>query len=138
MGADGTYRRPDNLILRGADIFSFAISKVPHSIKRAMDASGKTGDAVDYLVLHQANKMINDTIAKKLGFPLDKVPTSIEQYGNTSSASIPLTLCTNSDFFRDTRSIATSGFGVGLSWGSAVFNLPANSVTTCVESDATY
>lgn len=138
IGADGTSRRPDNLILRGADIFSFAISKVPLSIKRAMDASGTTCDAVDFLVLHQANKMINDTIAKKLGFPLDKVPTSIEQYGNTSSASIPLTLCTNPGLFIDSKSIAVSGFGVGLSWGSVVLHLPANSVTTCVESDVIY
>ena len=137
-GADGTLRRPDNLILRGADIFSFAISKVPPSIRRAMDAGGRTSSEIDFLVLHQANKMINDTIAKKLGFSAEKVPTSIEHYGNTSSASIPVTLCTNPDLFGETRTVAVSGFGVGLSWGSAVLQLPANSVLACVESNATY
>ncbi|OOG52865.1 hypothetical protein B0E47_16585 [Rhodanobacter sp. B05] len=136
--ADGILRRPDNLILRGADIFSFAISKVPLSIRRVVDAGGTTPDDIDLLVLHQANKMINDTIAKKLGFTPDKVPTSIEHYGNTSSASIPVTLCTNASLFREARTIAVSGFGVGLSWGSAVLQVPANSILTCVESDAIY
>lgn len=137
-GADGILRRPDHLILRGTDIFSFAISKVPPSIKRVMEASGNTSNNVDYLVLHQANKMINDTVAKKVGFTPDKAPTSIENYGNTSSASIPVTLCSNAMLFNNTKSIIASGFGVGLSWGSVAFSLPANSVIPCVESDATH
>lgn len=138
VGADGVTRRPDNLILRGADIFSFAISKVPPSIRRVLDASSIVAEDVDYLVLHQANKMINDTVARKLGFSAERTPTSIEQYGNTSSASIPVTLCVNAHMFEEAKSIAVSGFGVGLSWGSAVLHLPANTVLTCVESDAIY
>lgn len=137
-GIDGVSRRPDQLILRGADIFSFAISKVPQSVKRAMAAGEKTADTVDYLVLHQANKMINDTIAKKLGFSQSKAPSSIQDYGNTSSASIPVTLCAHANLFDSPKTIAACGFGVGLSWGTALVELPANAVIACVESDATY
>lgn len=131
---DGIIRRPDQLILRGADIFSFAISKVPPSIQAVMQAAGKSCDIVDYLVLHQANKMINDTIARKAGFASDKVPTSLEKYGNTSSASIPVTLSTNADLFLEKRTIVACGFGVGLSWGSVLVTLPANAIIPCIES----
>ncbi|MDF3822167.1 ketoacyl-ACP synthase III [Leptospira sp. 96542] len=136
---DGVERRPDNLILRGADIFGFAISKVPPSIQRVLAAAGKPSDQIDFLVLHQANKMINDTIAKKTGFGADKLPTSIERFGNTSSASIPVTLCSNAERFADRETaVVTCGFGVGLSWGSAVLTLPAGVVIPCVESDHVY
>jgi 3-oxoacyl-[acyl-carrier-protein] synthase-3 len=137
-GSDGVQRHAGNLVLRGADIFSFAISRVPGSIQRAMSASGRAAQDFDFLLLHQANKMINDTIARKLGFAPDRVPTSIEHYGNTSSASIPVTLCANAELFAMPRWVVASGFGVGLSWGSATFQLPAASVLPCIASDDVY
>lgn len=138
MGGDGIARRPDNLLLRGADIFSFAISKVPPSIHRVLEMGGHTADQVDFLVLHQANKMINDTITKKAGFTPEKAISTLAQYGNTSSASIPLTLCAHADSFSDDRLITVCGFGVGLSWGSATLKIPANAVLPVIESDAVY
>lgn len=138
IGADGVRRRADNLTLRGADIFSFAISRVPESIKHAIAASGRTVQEFDFLVLHQANRMINDTIARKLGFAPERVPTSIEHYGNTSSASIPVTLCANAALFDTPRWVVASGFGVGLSWGSATFQLPATAVLPCIDTDDVY
>jgi 3-oxoacyl-[acyl-carrier-protein] synthase-3 len=137
-GSDGVRRNSGNLVLRGADIFSFAISRVPGSIQRTMAASGRVAQDFDFLLLHQANKMINDTIARKLGFTPDRVPTSIEHYGNTSSASIPVTLCANAELFATPRWIMACGFGVGLSWGSASFQLPAASVLPCIASDDVY
>jgi len=137
-GSDGVQRRADNLVLRGADIFSFAISRVPGSIQRAIAASGRQAQDFDFLLLHQANKMINDTIARKLGFTSDRVPTSIEHYGNTSSASIPVTLCANAALFATPRWVVASGFGVGLSWGSATFQLPAASILPCIDTDDAY
>lgn len=137
-GNDGIQRRTDNLVLRGADIFSFAISRVPGSIQRAIAASGRDANDFDFLVLHQANKMINDTIARKVGFTQDRVPTSLEHYGNTSSASIPVTLCANAALFEAPRWVVASGFGVGLSWGSATFQVPSASILPCVESDRVY
>ena len=135
---DGIARRPGNLRLRGADIFSFAITKVPPSIQRALAMAGKTPDEVDYLVLHQANKMINDTIAKKTRFAPEASLSSLADYGNTSSASIPLTLCTHAARFDHGRLVAACGFGVGLSWGTALFHLPAGSVLPPIESDHVY
>jgi 3-oxoacyl-[acyl-carrier-protein] synthase-3 len=139
VGSDGIPRRPDNLHLRGADVFSFAISKVPSSILRALETSGKSVENLDYLVLHQANKMINDTIAKKVKMLPEKSLSSLGDYGNTSSASIPLTLCAHaSKFSEGDRLVSACGFGVGLSWGTAVLTIPAGSILPIVESDNVY
>lgn len=135
VGSDGISRRPDNLILRGADIFSFAISKVPPSITRVVERSGRSVDDYDFLVLHQANKMINDTIARKTGFAPEKSLSTLANYGNTSSASIPLTLCANAESFGVDRRILACGFGVGLSWASASITVPAGAVLPIVETD---
>lgn len=135
---DGIVRQPGNLRLRGADIFSFAITKVPPSIQRALAMADKSPNEVDYLVLHQANKMINDTIAKKARFAPEASLSTLADYGNTSSASIPLTLCAHAAHFDRDRLVAACGFGVGLSWGTAVFQLPAGSVLPPVESDHVY
>jgi len=138
VGADGILRRPDSLTLRGADVFSFAISKIPSSIERVMQAEGSRPDDVDFLVLHQANKMINDTIAKKTGFPAAKNLSTLDAFGNTSSASIPLTICAHNGLFESTRLAAVSGFGVGLSWGSTLLRLEAGVALPIVESDDVY
>jgi 3-oxoacyl-[acyl-carrier-protein] synthase III len=136
---DGVTRRPDQLILRGADIFGFAISKVPPSIQRVMEAANTSAELIDFLVLHQANKMINDTIAKKTGFSGDKVPSSLDRYGNTSSASIPVTLCANAEHFSVKQSSTLlCGFGVGLSWASALVSLEPGTVIPGIESDHVY
>lgn len=136
---DGVTRRPDQLILRGADVFGFAISKVPTSIQCVLGASGILAEQVDFLVLHQANKMINDTIARKTGFAADRLPSSLERYGNTSSASIPVTLCSNAPKFAGKpSSVLLSGFGVGLSWGSALVWLTPDTVIPGIESDDVY
>ena len=125
----------ENLLLRGADVFTFAISRVPSSITRVLEAAGTVADAVDFLVLHQANKMINDTIAKKTRFPAEKLPYSLGDYGNTSSASIPVTFCAHAEHFAAARRVAVSGFGVGLSWGTVLLELPAGVVLPIVETD---
>jgi 3-oxoacyl-[acyl-carrier-protein] synthase-3 len=85
-----------------------------------MEKTGKTLEEVDFFVLHQANKLMNESIRKKLGIPAEKCPYSIREYGNTSSASIPLTI---NHVLREPLelgrvSMVLSGFGVGLSWGS--------------------
>jgi 3-oxoacyl-[acyl-carrier-protein] synthase-3 len=135
VGNDGIARRPDNLILRGADIFSFAISKVPPSIFRVFESSARSVDEFDFLVLHQANKMINDTIARKTGFTPEKSLTTLLNFGNTSSASIPLTLCAHADLFSVDRTVLACGFGVGLSWASASITVPAGAVLPILETD---
>lgn len=134
-GQDQVKRRPDQLILKGADIFGFAISKVPPSIRLVMEQAGKTATDVDFLVLHQANKMINDRIAKKAGFAPEQHLSSLEHYGNTSSASIPVTLSVHADRFEQQRLVVLCGFGVGLSWSSMTLQVNKGAVLPCTETD---
>jgi 3-oxoacyl-[acyl-carrier-protein] synthase-3 len=79
--------------------------------------------------------MINDTIARKTGFAPEKSLSTLANYGNTSSASIPLTICANADSFQVDRTILVCGFGVGLSWACASLKIPAGAVLTVVETD---
>ncbi|HXP48654.1 MAG TPA: 3-oxoacyl-[acyl-carrier-protein] synthase III C-terminal domain-containing protein, partial [Bacteroidia bacterium] len=76
-------------------------------------------DSYDYFVMHQANLLMNETIRKKLKFPPEKVPYTLSKYGNTSSASIPLTIVSElRNKVTQPASFLLSGFGVGLSWAT--------------------
>jgi 3-oxoacyl-[acyl-carrier-protein] synthase-3 len=112
-----------NLILEGMDIFTFGITKAPESINKLIEHFNIDKDSVDYYVFHQANKFMNEKIRKKLKLPEEKVPYSLKNYGNTSSATIPLTMVTElKDDLRNSRKeIIACGFGVGLSWASVHF-----------------
>lgn len=101
-------------------IFNFTIKEVPESINRILDCSQLKVDQVNYFVLHQANKVINDTICKKIAAKKEQFLNSIESFGNTSSSSIPLTLCQNLNSIAQNQKIIISGFGVGLSWATAL------------------
>ena len=118
---DGGLRADDHLYMDGMEIFKFSSTDVVKSIEAFMAAGGLTVDRIDYLVLHQANKFMNDKIARKLKFPPEKVPYSIPVFGNTGSASIPTTIVHNFPKMggKDELRCVLSGFGVGLSWGVA-------------------
>ena len=119
--ADGGLRSEDNLYMDGMEIFKFSSTDVVKSIQGFMDSDKLTSQDFDYLVLHQANKFMNDKIARKLKFPAGKVSYSINVYGNTGSASIPLTIAHNRSGIEGSGKVRCllSGFGVGLSWGVA-------------------
>jgi 3-oxoacyl-[acyl-carrier-protein] synthase-3 len=136
--APGIARHAANLQLKGADIFSFAISAVPPSIRRVLDRAGWELDSIDHVVLHQANKMINDFIRKKLGYPADKALSTLKDYGNTSSVSIPLTLCAGANRLQSGGRVLLSGFGVGLSWASATLVLAPDTVLHLFDSGHVY
>jgi 3-oxoacyl-[acyl-carrier-protein] synthase III len=119
--ADGGMRADDHLYMNGMEIFKFSVTDVVKTLAGFMEAEKLSADVVDHLFLHQANWFMNDKIAKKLKFPAEKVPYTIEFYGNTGSASIPLTMAHH---FSQKGSAGkerclVSGFGVGLSWGVA-------------------
>jgi len=118
----GVKRGKKHLALNGQDIFTFALKEVSPNINETLKAAGKTINDIDYFVLHQANKLINETIRKKLGVEKEKYPYSIELFGNTSSASVPLTLCfaLEEKLLKERLNLLLCGFGVGLSWGSVV------------------
>lgn len=106
----------------GMDVFNFTINEVPDLIKTEMFAAQLTSENVDYLVLHQANKFVLKQVAMMTGFPMEKVPICMDRFGNTSSASIPLTLCDLAGRDHGVKKVVLSGFGVGLSWGTLIMN----------------
>lgn len=121
--------------MNGMDVFSFAISTVPKSMKRLAEHYNLNLEDMDYCLLHQANLQIDEIIRNKLKFPKEKVPMCLHDFGNTSSASIPLTLVSqlkNKVENKYTRFICC-GFGVGLSWGSVAFNSESIVLSDLVE-----
>ena len=111
------------LHLEGMDVFTFGISKAPSIVSLLLNETGIDKDSVDYYVFHQANLFMNEKIRKKLRLPDEKVPYSLKNFGNTSCASIPLTMVTEmrNELYDRQLSIVACGFGVGLSWGAFHF-----------------
>jgi 3-oxoacyl-[acyl-carrier-protein] synthase-3 len=110
-------------VMKGMDVFSFGITTAPKNIKKTAEHFGFNYLDADFFVFHQANKKMNDFINKKLKLPQEKVPVSLDEYGNTSSASIPLTIVARlqDKLSKADKKIICCGFGVGLSWGTACF-----------------
>lgn len=111
----GNIRSDEDLYMNGPEIFTFTLKEVPAMVKALVTDF----DAIDAVVMHQANKFMLDYIAKRLKVPKDKLVVTLENYGNTSSASIPLALTDAlAGKLRDTTlNLILAGFGVGYSWG---------------------
>jgi len=123
---DGNWRSKNDLYMSGGDVFNFSIKTEPAAIKEVLEYSGLLAENIDYFVFHQANKYIISNIAKRLKLPMEKVPCeTVSKYGNQSSASIPATISDSlsESVSGSTKSLVLSGFGVGLSWASAVVML---------------
>jgi len=117
---EGVKLRPADMYLDGIKVFNFSLREVAANINTLTKYNNLTPDNFDYVVLHQANKLMNESIRKKLGLAIEKVPYSMYEYGNTSSASIPVTLvhALQQRLVSSPVKLILSGFGVGLSWGS--------------------
>jgi 3-oxoacyl-[acyl-carrier-protein] synthase-3 len=109
--------------MQGREVFRFATRVVPESVLQALDQAGLTTDDVDLLIPHQANVRIIDAASRRLKLSDDVVFANVEHYGNTSAASIPVALCEALDEGRIHAGdkVVMSGFGAGLSWGTAVW-----------------
>lgn len=116
----GTYQP---ITMKGRDVYRFAVEKVPEVIEKALFNAQLTTDHIDWLILHQANQRIIDAVAKRLKIPPQKVIANLDEYGNTSAASIPLALheAVEQGKIKSGDIVATSGFGAGLTWGAAIF-----------------
>lgn len=124
---EGVFRNNLQSYLNGADVFIFGITKAPRSINTLIEKFNINREEVDYLIMHQANKLMNEKIRKKVNIDTKKVPYSLDEYGNTSSASIPLTIVSrlNEKVSSSTNKFIACGFGVGLSWASVYFEIDA-------------
>ena len=114
--------------LEGMDVFSFAIVEASKSIKGLCKHFSIEMKDIDCFTLHQANLMLNETIRRLLKVEKEKVPCSLERFGNSSSATIPVTLVTERREQLTTQPMKhiACGFGVGLSWGSVYFETDKN------------
>lgn len=112
----------NSLQMNGNEVFRFAVRVVPKVTKQALDQSGLTADDLTWLIPHQANQRIIDTIAERLEIPEERVVSTISHYGNTSSASIPLALddLYTSGQLQPGDLVGFVGFGAGLTWGAAI------------------
>ena len=120
--------------MKGMDVFSFGITTAPKSVKALASYFGFDYLDADYYVFHQANMKMNNMIVKKLKLPEEKVPSCMLHFGNTSSASIPLTIVTQlKGKCESGKRFVCCGFGVGLSWGTVAFITDNLVVPTLVE-----
>ena len=121
--ADGSVRNEHHVHMDGMEVFNFTMQEVPKSIRNILNFSGLNISDIDHVIFHQANKFIIEFLAKRINFPINKLRYSMNRFGNTSSASIPLTIVTEylNDF--EKKLVLLSAFGVGLSWANAILHL---------------
>ena len=119
---NGIIRAPKDALINGMDVFSFAISRPPISIKNMMEKYELNTENVDFFLIHQANKLIVDRIVKKLKLPLEKVPYDLQEFGNLGGASIPMLMTYNLSEELQNRplKLVCSAFGLGLTWGTMI------------------
>jgi len=122
---NGVVRAPVHSLIQGMDVFAFAITRPPKSIKALFEKLGidKEKD-IDYFLIHQANKMIIDKVVKKSGLNPAKTPSNIREFANLGGASIPMLMV--SEIAEELRQkklyLMASAFGLGLSWGTMLFH----------------
>ena len=121
--------------MKGMDVFSFGITTAPKTVKKIAEHFGFDYLDYDYYIFHQANMKMNNMIVKKLKLPVEKVPSCMYHFGNTSSASIPLTIVgeLKGKFESKPTKFLCCGFGVGLSWGTVAFETNNIVVSNLVE-----
>lgn len=106
--------------MNGQEVFRFAVKQVPLCIRELLAQCGCREEEVDLFFLHQANRRIVEGVAKRLGIPKERFPMNLEEYGNTSSASIPILLdeWNRKGALHRGMKLVLAGFGAGLSWGA--------------------
>lgn len=120
----GNVRAPDHLYMNGGAVMAFTLREVPRSWRALKERAGVDDDAVDWVVLHQANRFMLDALRAKLGLPEEKTPYYFERIGNTVSSTIPFVLADlhARGALAAGKRAALIGFGVGLSWAAGLID----------------
>lgn len=110
------------LYQNGKEVYKFAVQALPKAFRTAAERAGITKDDIDWIIPHQANVRILETAAKNLDIPMEKFIVTLDHYGNTSSASIPLALCESIEkgIIKRGQKLALIGFGAGLTYGGII------------------
>ena len=132
----GVLHWPADLMLDGPAVLSFSTQRVPPAVQRLLEYAKVDKEQVDYFVFHQANRMINETIRKKLGLPAEKVPSTLHDLGNTSGASLPVTMTArlHEQLSNGKHKLVLGGFGIGLSWGTAIVDIEGGQFPVMLEA----
>lgn len=123
--------------MNGNGVLLFSLNEVSQNIKEFREENHLTEADIDYYVFHQAQKIILQGIASECSIPWEKVLNSLEQYGNTSSASIPISICANEKILKQKEKVRLlmSGFGIGLSWGIDYLTVDTKNILSMIETD---
>lgn len=135
---DGNYRSLDNICMDGSGVFNFVQIEVPPMLEGAFKREGKTVDDFDWFLFHQPNRFMLQKLAEKAGLPKDKLPMNlVENFGNPSGASIPLTAVYNckEDLLNRENKCCLSAFGSGLAWGVVFMNIGKLDYCETIESN---
>jgi 3-oxoacyl-[acyl-carrier-protein] synthase-3 len=109
--------------LNGIDVFNYSVNMVPKNINNLFAQSQVNTEKIDLFVFHQANKLINNVLTRSLGLASDKTPETLSLYGNTASASIPVTLVNQLTKNPGPKNVLMCGFGVGFSVASVIMHI---------------
>ncbi|EHR1328670.1 MAG: beta-ketoacyl-ACP synthase III [Clostridium perfringens] len=122
---DGREVSENYINMNGREIFKFATKAMEESIVEILEKENIKIEDIDAIIPHQANLRIIDYVVKRLGIPREKFITNLQNYGNTSGASIPIALCEsiNEGNLKKGDNIIMVGFGGGLTWGAALIKL---------------
>jgi 3-oxoacyl-[acyl-carrier-protein] synthase-3 len=133
----GSVRADIHMKLDGIRIFNFALREVAPNIETLLQHTKYDAASVDFFVFHQANQLMLESVRKKMNISVTKVPYSLYEFGNTSSASIPVTLVTQLQqaLISKKLRLILSGFGVGLSWGSVLLETENVFVSPLIEME---
>jgi len=124
LGADGSggkhLYQDEKLVMNGREVFKFAVRQMGESAENVIKKAGLNKEDVDFLIPHQANIRIMESSRERLGLPVEKMSKTIHKYGNTSAASIPISLVDDlaEGKVKDDDVIVLVGFGGGLTWGA--------------------
>jgi len=110
----------DHIVMNGREVFKFAVRQMGESAVNVIEKAGLTKEDVDFLVPHQANIRIMEAARQRLDLPEEKMSKTIQYYGNTSAASIPISIVHELEAgkIQDDDLIVMVGFGGGLTWGA--------------------
>lgn len=136
MEDDGRERSSYHSHMNGTNVFVFSVTDVPNLVREFMKERNLTENDVDMLFMHQPNLFILKNLMRKLKFPKEKTPMTIDKYGNTSAVSIPITLC---DYYGEkkdgVKQMLFLGFGIGLSWGVSYMPVDTEVICPVIKTD---
>ena len=126
-----------DVYMDGNAVLLFSLGEVANSIQDTKSHFCIEECSIDYYVLHQAQRLIIDGIANECGIDSKKILTSYQEYGNTSTATLPITICHNSEKIKEKKTVNMflSGFGVGLAWSNVYIELDTENILPVISTN---